>query len=293
MRGAVHPAAAQAPAACLYDGHVTHARLRPVAHRFRYRVFSLLIDLDRLQAANRLSALFSVNRGNLVSFHERDHGRRDGTSLAGQARQLAREAGLDAEIARVALLCYPRILGYAFNPLSIYYLHDASGALTCILYEVRNTFSQRHIYVAPVRAGEFDGTGLRQTRDKLLYVSPFIDMAMRYEFYLKPPADNLFLRIGERDKNGMLLVATFAGARRALSTRLLAAYCLAVPALGFKIIGAIHFEALKLWLKGLRLVARPAPPEAASLDAKGAFSGAPCPASKPSAPSRALRVSFP
>jgi DUF1365 family protein len=276
MRSAAQLAAAgpQPPAACLYDGHVMHSRLRPVTHRFRYRVFSLLIDLDRLEAADRLSAVFGVNRANLVSFHESDHGRRDRTSLARQARDLASQAGVEGEIAHVALMCYPRILGYAFNPLSVYYLYDRSGALCCMLYEVHNTFSQRHIYVAPVRAGEFDQIGLRQTRDKLLYVSPFIDMAMRYEFYLKPPTDRLFLRIGERDKDGLLMVATFAAAKRALSTRQLLACCLAVPALGLKIIAAIHFEALRLWLKGLRLVTRPAPPAATSLDANGAFRAA-------------------
>jgi DUF1365 family protein len=260
------------PAACIYAGHVMHARLRPVAHRFRYRVFWLLIDLDRLDAANRLSPLFSVNGGNLVSFHERDHGRRDGTPLAQQARQLAHEAGVCGEVWRVMLMCYPRIFGYAFNPLSVYCLYDRSGALSCLLYEVRNTFSQRHIYVAPVRAGELDRTGLRQARDKIFYVSPFIDMAMRYEFYLKPPADTLFLRIGTHDKDGMLLTATVAGVKRALSTRQLIASCIAIPALTFKVIGAIHWEALKLKLKGLHLVTRQAPPGATSLDAKGAFS---------------------
>ncbi|MFI5012627.1 MAG: DUF1365 domain-containing protein [Hyphomicrobiales bacterium] len=294
MRGAAQIAAPRAPsaAAVLYDGHVMHARLRPIAHRFRYRVFSLLIDLDRLDAADRLSPLFGVNRGNLVSFHERDHGRRDGTPLAEQARRLAGEAGVEGEIGRVLLMCYPRILGYAFNPLSVYYLHDRSGALSCILYEVRNTFSERHIYVAPVRPAELDRTGLRQARDKLLYVSPFIDMAMRYEFYLKPPGDSLFLRIGECDRDGMLLIATFAGAKRAVSTRQLLASCLAVPALGLKVIGAIHWEALKLWLKGLRLMARPAPPAATSLDAKGAFSGAPVPEAADAGPSVARRLSL-
>ncbi|SDR45600.1 hypothetical protein SAMN05444161_4072 [Rhizobiales bacterium GAS191] len=264
--------AGPAEPACLYDGHVMHKRLRPLIHRFRYRVFSLLIDLDRLEEASRLSPVFSVNRSNLVSFHENDHGRGDGTALAVQARLLAHEAGVIGEVTRVTLLCYPRILGYVFNPLSVYYLHDRSGALACVLYEVHNTFSQRHIYVAPVRSGELDATGLRQARDKLLYVSPFIDMAMRYEFYLKPPGDTVFLRIRERDRDGPLLVASFAGAKRALSTRRLLASCLAIPALTFKVVAAIHWEALKLWLKGARLVPRPAPPAATSLDGQGAFS---------------------
>jgi uncharacterized protein len=258
-------------AACLYDGHVTHARLRPVAHRFRYRVFSLLIDLDRLEEAARLSRLFCVNRGNLVSFHELDHGRRDGTPLAEQARQLARQAGVTVDIGRVTLLCYPRIFGYVFNPLSVYYLHDRAGALRCVLYEVRNTFSQQHTYVAPITQGDIEAARLRQSCDKLLYVSPFIEMASRYEFHLKPPAANVFLRIANSDKDGKLLIATLAGARRRLSTRQLAASCLAVPAMTLKIVAGIHWQALRLWLKGVRLVPRPpapaatAPPSAAPL----------------------------
>jgi DUF1365 family protein len=274
VTAAAQGAAAPDAAACLYDGHVMHRRLRPLAHRFRYRVFSLLIDLDRLEAADRLSPLFGVNRRNLVSFHEEDHGKRDGTPLADQARGLAREAGVEGEIARALLLCYPRVLGYAFNPISVYYLFAATGELSCVLYEVHNTFSQRHTYAARVRPHERERTGLRQARDKLLYVSPFIDMAMRYEFYLKAPAEKLFLRIGERDQHGAVMAATFAAAQRPLSTRSLLASCLAVPALGLKVVGAIHFEALRLWLKGLRPFARPAPPCAASFGARGAFSAA-------------------
>jgi uncharacterized protein len=258
-------------AACLYDGHVMHARLRPIAHRFRYRVFSLLIDLDRLDEADGLSRLFSVNRGNLVSFHEGDHGRRDGTPLAGQARELARQAGIADEIGRVTLLCYPRIFGYVFNPLSVYYLYDCAEALRCILYEVRNTFSEWHTYVAPIEPGQFDRAGLRQSRDKLFYVSPFIEMASRYDFYLTPPADSLFLRVANLDTDGRLLTATFAGLRRPLSSRQLATICIAIPAMTLKIVAGIHWEALKLWLKGVRLVRRPPPPPATSFGAAGSF----------------------
>ena len=275
MSTAPRPAEAQAeePAAYLYEGHVAHRRLRPVAHRFRYRVISLIIDLDRLDAADRLSPLFGVNRGSLVSFHERDHGKRDGTPLGLQARKLAAEAGVEGEVEKVLLICYPRVLGHAFNPLSVYYLIDAWGGLACMLYEVHNAFAQRHIYVARVEPGEGGRDGLRQTRDKLLYVSPFIDMAMRYEFYVTTPAERLFLRISERDREGPVMVATFAAARRVLSSRSLLASCLAVPLLGLKVIGAIHFEAARLWLKGLRPFARPAPPGAASFGEPGAYSG--------------------
>ena len=153
--------------ACLYVGEVMHARLKPFVHRFAYRVFSLLIDLDRLDAAGRLSRVFSVDRGNLVSFRQSDHGPRDGTPLAAHARALMAEAGRDVEGGRVLLLCYPRIFGYAFNPLAVYFVYDRAGVLAGAIYEVRNTFGQMHTYVAPVRQGELDVSGLKQERDKI------------------------------------------------------------------------------------------------------------------------------
>jgi len=137
-------------AASLYLGDVMHARLKPFVHRFNYRVMSLLIDLDRLEAADRQSPLFGVNRRALYSFHERDHGRRDGTSLRAYAGACARSHGIDLTGGRVELLCYPRLLGYAFNPLSVYFCFDASGDLALMIYEVRNTFRQVHHYVLPV-----------------------------------------------------------------------------------------------------------------------------------------------
>ena len=112
-----------ADAATLYRGDVMHARLKPVGHRFVYRVLNLLIDLDRLDEADRQSRLFGVNRRGLYSFHERDHGPRDGTSLARLCASVAAGEGIDLTGGRIRLLCYPRLLGFVFNPLSIYYCY--------------------------------------------------------------------------------------------------------------------------------------------------------------------------
>src|ERR1700760_4688721 len=128
-----------AAAAALYVGDVMHARLRPQQHRFTYRVMNLLIDLDRLHEADRQSALFGVNRAALYSFHEADHGMRDGSSLRAYAQCQAAEHGIDLTGGRVRLLCYPRLLGYAFTPLSVYFCHRGDGALALMIYEVRNT----------------------------------------------------------------------------------------------------------------------------------------------------------
>lgn len=242
--------------AALYFGEVMHARLKPMGHRFSYRVMSLLIDLDRLDDAGRLSALFAVNRAALYSFHEADHGARDGTSLHAWVQARATEHGIDLSGGRTLLLCYPRLLGYTFNPLSVYFCYRADGLLALLIYEVRNTFGEIHSYVLPVRAGETSAAGVRQQQDKLFYVSPFVDMAMRYRFRIAPPGEQVRLRILETDREGPLLAATFIGRHRRLATGALLRAFVALPLMTVKIVAAIHWEALRLWLKGARLVPR-------------------------------------
>jgi hypothetical protein len=245
-----------APAA-LYFGEVMHARLKPIGHRFRYRVMSLLIDLDRLAAADRRSPLFGVNRAALYSFNEADHGERDGSSLRLYVQKRAAAHGIELAGGRVLLLCYPRLLGFTFNPLSVYFCYRADGALALMIYEVRNTFGDIHAYVLPVRPGEISAAGVRQEQDKLFYVSPFIEMAMRYRFRVSPPRERVTLRILETDREGPLLAATFSGVRRDLTTAALSRAFFALPLLTFKIVAAIHWQALRLWLKGARLIPRP------------------------------------
>ncbi len=246
-----------APAASLYVGNVMHARLKPMGHRFSYRVMSLLIDLDRLGDADRQSKLFGVNRPALYSFRESDHGERNGSSLRAYVQRAAAAKDIDLTGGRVLLLCYPRLLGYTFNPLSAYFCYRADGELALIIYEVRNTFGDIHSYVLPVRPGEASEAGIRQEQDKLFYVSPFIDMAMRYYFRVQPPGDTVKLRILETDADGPLLAATFVGDRRPLNGPTLMAMFAALPMVTFKIMAAIHWEALRLWIKGAKLVPRP------------------------------------
>lgn len=244
-------------AAVLYRGDVMHARLKPVLHRFVYRVLNILIDLDRLAEADRQSRLFAVNRRGLFSFHERDHGPLDGTPLASYVRSVAADAGVDLDGGRILLLCYPRLMGYAFNPLSVYYGYDARGRLALLIYEVRNTFGEHHSYVCPVRPGEESVAGTRQTCAKRFYVSPFIGMDMRYHFRLSPPREDVKIRILETDAGGPLLSATFHGRKEPLTSPHLIAAFLALPFVTLKVMGGIHYEAARLWLKGAHLVPRP------------------------------------
>src|ERR1700710_1412702 len=244
-------------AAALYFGNVMHARLKPLGHRFSYRVMSLLIDLDRLDEADRQSPLFAVNRAALYSFYETDHAERDGSSLRAYVQRCAAARGIDLSGGRVLLLCYPRLFGYTFNPLSAYFCYSAGGDLALIIYEVRNTFGDIHPYVLPVQPGEISEAGVRQQQAKLFYVSPFIEMAMRYHFRVSPPGERVKLRILETDREGPLLAATFHARRRALNTAALLRSFVALPLVTFKIVAAIHWEVLRLWIKGARLVPRP------------------------------------
>jgi DUF1365 family protein len=255
-KAANHGDAAEA-AAALYFGEVMHARLKPVGHRFNYRVMSLLIDLDRLDAADRQSRLFGINRKALYSLNEADHGDRDGSSLRLYVQRRATGHGIDLTGGRVLLLCYPRLLGYTFNPLSVYFCYRPDGGLALMIYEVRNTFGDIHAYVLPVQPDEISDAGLRQAQGKLFYVSPFIDMAMRYHFRVSMPGERIKLRILETDGDGPLLAATFHGSRRDLTAASLLRALFALPLVPFKILAAIHWEALRLWLRGVRLVPRP------------------------------------
>ncbi|TYC50392.1 DUF1365 domain-containing protein [Rhodobacterales bacterium] len=252
----------------LYLGTVMHQRMKPAEHRFAYEVFSVLLDLDRLSEASRTSRLFSVNRFNLVSFHEKDHGPRDGTSLRSHIDRLLDGAGLQPP-ARVKLLAYPRVLGYAFNPLSVYYCYGADERVTALVYEVRNTFGGIHTYVAPVAAGELSDSGIRQHARKEFYVSPFVDMEQHYHFRMMPPGRTVRVRILEKDESGPLLSATFSGSGAAMTNRSILRACARVPLLGLKVIGAIHWQAFKIWRKRVPFHARPG--KASSDGAQGQF----------------------
>src|SRR5258708_21947882 len=141
------------PAAALYFGEVTHARLKPMGHRFSYRVMSLLIDLDRLNEADRQSVLFGVNRAALYSFCEADHGKRDGSILRAYAQNCAVQHGINLTGGRVWLLCYPRLVGFTFNSLSVYFCLLAYGRLSVMFYEVRHAFVGLYAHVLFVIPG--------------------------------------------------------------------------------------------------------------------------------------------
>lgn len=251
-------------AGTLYPGKVMHQRLRPFGHRFTYSVFSLLVDIDRLDELGRMSRLLGVNRPGLLSFYEGDHVERDGETLRHFADRLLTLAGCERKPARILLLAYPRIFGYVFNPISTYFAYDDRNSLVAVIYAVRNTFGERHSYVAPILPGETSAAGIRQTRSKIFHVSPFIEMGARYHFRVLPPGRTVRLRIHETADDDPLLAATFHGNATALTSASLGKCLVRFPFMTLKVIAGIHWEALKLWLKGARFHRSPPPPATAS-----------------------------
>lgn len=237
----------------IYRGSVMHRRLRPRAHYLRYSIFYLLLDLDELPALGSHLRLFGNERAALMSFRAGDHGDGKGDLRNWVAEQLS-AAGLKFDLGQVRLLTLPRVLGYVFNPISIYYCHDRSHQLRATIYEVNNTFGGRHAYVLPVDA---DTTVARQACGKKLRVSPFNDVSGGYRFAMLPPGDKVALTIDQWDAGGSLLRAAFAGRREVLSDGALLKLFLLYPLLTLKVIAGIHWEALKLWMKGVPLHKRP------------------------------------
>ncbi|MCE9649078.1 MAG: DUF1365 domain-containing protein [Parvibaculum sp.] len=239
----------------LYFGKVFHRRLRPRAHALSYRVFYMLLDLDEVPALARRSRVFAHNRFGLFSFHDRDHGPGDGAPLRPWVKRALADAGIAAPAGRIMVLCLPRVLGYVFNPLTLYFCHDAEGGLAAMIYEVANTFGERHCYV--VRVANSTAPAVSHVCDKAFYVSPFMEVAGRYHFKLLRPAERFSLTIRETDAGGTLFTASFAGKNRNFTEGVLLRAFLFFPLLTLKVVAGIHWEALKLWLKGVPLKPRP------------------------------------
>jgi DUF1365 family protein len=237
----------------LYDGVVVHQRHAPRRHRLRYRLFQMLLDLDEAPGLDRRLRLFAFNRFSLFSFHERDHLAGDGRPLRGQVDALLAGEGIQS-CGAVQILCLPRVLGYAFNPLSLYYCHRATGELAAVILEVNNTFGERHCYVMPASAGPL----ARGRWPKTFFVSPFLDLDMVYDACLLEPADEVkTLIVGRRATGEPLITASFVGQRREVSDLAIAAAFFHHPLVTLKVIAAIHLEAVKLLGKGVRLHQRP------------------------------------
>ena len=234
----------------IYNGKVIHRRFKPKEHYFKYNVFSLLIDLDELEIIQNKIKIFSYNKFNIISFYETDHGPRDGTSLKKWIIKNLKDIGINNENIQIKLLCYPRIFGYVFNPLSVFFIYDQNSRLISILYEVKNTFGEQHTYIFKTD----DDKTIINNCSKKFHVSPFIEMECHYYFRVLKPSDKISVIIDQSDKDGKLLYASQDGNARKLNEKNLLISYISHPLMTFKIIVAIHYEALKLWLKGIKFV---------------------------------------
>ena len=235
----------------IYKGKVIHRRFKPKEHYFKYSVFSLLIDLDELEDIQKEISIFSYNKFNIISFFDKDHGERDSSSLKNWVYSNIKTLGIEEEV-KIKLLCYPRIFGYVFNPLSIFFVYDKNSKLIAILYEVKNTFGEQHTYVFKTN----DETVIQNNCKKQFYVSPFIEMNCEYSFKILKPEEQLSVVINQSDEEGKLLFASQDGIAQEFNNKNLIISFLSHPLMSFKVIAAIHYEAFKLWIKRIKLVTK-------------------------------------
>ncbi|NND91125.1 MAG: DUF1365 family protein [Granulosicoccus sp.] len=236
----------------LYAGQVYHKRTRPREHTLRYSVFTLLLDLDEIEHLASRLWLFSHNRFNLFSFYDSDFGDQSGRSLSEFVHARLSEAGIHEVPARILLSCYPRVAGFAFNPLSLFYCLDTDDRCVAVIHEVHNTFGERHCYVLPVKPDAATTSDwIHQRADKALFVSPFAQLGMHYQFRLNMPDDRQVVVIRASDDEGLLITASYTAVRKPLTAARLGRYFLTCPLLGVKVVLGIHWEALRLWCKGV------------------------------------------
>ena len=233
----------------LFKNIVIHHRLFPFNHRFKYSVFSFFIDYDELKLLDKNITFFSYNKFNFFSFHEQDHGYRDNRSLKKFVESFLRKKNIYYKNLKIKILCFPRILGYVFNPLSVIFCFD-SGKLLSIFYEVKNTFNEQHIYCFANKKSALKQTYQQRCR-KIFYVSPFIQMNCYYKFLTKIPKDQLSLLIEQFDENDKkILIASQVGKKIDFSSFTLIKFFFIYPLLTIKIIFSIHYQAINILFKG-------------------------------------------
>ena len=235
----------------IYTGTVIHKRFTPKVHSFNYKVFSLFIDLSELNLLDKSLKLFSYNKFNIISFYNKDHGPRDGSSLKKWVLYNLKKKNIKMNDIQIKLLCYPRILGYVFNPLSIFYVYDKNSKLISILYEVKNTFGEQHTYVFKSKKDE---NLIKHDCKKRFHVSPFIEMNCVYSFKLLKPGKKISVIINLHNKRNKILYASQNGIKNDLNNKNLFKSYLKHPLMTLKIISAIHFEAFQLWTKGIKFI---------------------------------------
>jgi DUF1365 family protein len=269
-----------APAAWLLTGKVMHERLRPKHHRFIYPVFYVRCDLDRLSSIE--SGWFGIDRWRPLSLYQRDHGPRDGSDLATWMRAQLSAAGIAEANGRIWLQAFPRVFGYAFNPVSFWFCHDRDGRLRALLAEVRNTFGERHSYLLSAEGNAPITADTRLVCRKVLHVSPFCRVEGGYTFRVKEARNSASVSIDYRDADGLLIRTALGGRLTPLTRASALAALLRQPLLTLGVVAKIHWQALRLALKKAPFYGKhPAPGRTADAPTDHAAAGQPTAAARP------------
>lgn len=269
----------------LYRGHVLHKRSSVAENHFRYGVYYVFVDIDRLDELDASLSRFGHNRRALVSVWDRDHGPRDGSALRPWIDALCAEAGIDMAGGRVFLLTFPRVMGFRFFPVSFWYCYDASGSPVAVLAEVQNTFRDHHNYLLHNGGAPYDWHAMPEAT-KAFYVSPFIRVPdMRYRFHFSEPGERLSAsiydfaladeaarglpeveyrdrdaRVGGASEGELILTASISLDALPLTDDNLRAAVLALGPISARALVLIHWQALKLLVKRVPFFAHTPPP---------------------------------
>ncbi len=247
-------------AAYLCRSRVRHRRFDRFRYDFVYPFFRVWVDIDRLSRVDRASRIFRYNRPGAVSLRDRDHGARDDSPLRPWLEGHLEAHGVTNAQGPIYLFAFPRILGYGFNPLSLWFAYSEEHSLKAVLFEVHNTFGERHSYLVH-RAGETLTWPIRSHHDKTFYVSPFLPMDLRYAFALYRTGERLRVVVKDYTPEGELkLVAIEDTYVRPLTDRSLGMAVARFPFSSLRAMALIHWQALKLWFRGARPYRRPSPP---------------------------------
>jgi len=246
----------------LYTGHIRHRRFTPRTHQFSYSLCMAFLDIDGLRESMAASWLTSYNRWNWMSFDERDHLGDPSQPLRSRVEASAADSGVTLPDGPIFLLTHLRYAGYVFNPISFFYCYDANGALRAVLAEVNNTYGGRQTYwlQAPAADPAAPARTFRATTAKVLYVSPFMTMDMDYEFALAAPAATLVAHMNVTRGSDQVFDATLVLVHQPWSATSIRGALARFPLMTAKVIAAIHWQALRLYLKGVPVI--PAEPEA-------------------------------
>lgn len=249
------------PQSCLYIGTVYHKRHQPFIHKFHYRVFTMLVDIDDLEKFSKKLRFFSFNRWNILGLRNKDHGNRDGSNLRPWIENAADDKDIDIKGGKIFMLTFPRLWGFVFNPLSIYFLYDKNKNLKAILHQVKNTFGGQHCYLLEPQKLSEKSNHIKQSAQKIFHVSPFIQMDCHYDFILQEPEEELDIAIHQFQPNGKILTATWDGKRYDLTDKNILKAVLRHPLMTLKIIVGIHWEALWILGKGAKYISNPGDPD--------------------------------